>query len=197
MPLCNEISYEYIEHIIEIFPDTLIGIDLQGFIRKIDSNGVVSYTYDNDLISNIKDIINLIGNRLILKGSEVEMKLLSGCEEFHEIMDFFRNFNSDSIFIMTMGEKGSLLVKNGEQIINVPAFKPKKVKDETGAGDVYLAIFLLEYLFSDKSWNAVKKSAYIASAAASFLVEEKGTNGVQTKKKIIQRVQSKNYIKNI
>ena len=194
VPLCNEISYEYIAKIIDLFPDTLIGIDLQGFIRKIDSKGVVSYTYDEDLISNMKDIINLIGNRLILKGSEIEMKLLSGCEDYHEIMNYFRNFKGNSIFIMTMGEQGSWLVKNGEKILKIPAFKPKRVKDETGAGDVYLAIFLLEYLLSDKSWNAVEKSGYIASAAASFLVEEKGTDGVQTKKKTMQRVQRKNYI---
>jgi sugar/nucleoside kinase (ribokinase family) len=122
------------------------------------------------------------------------MKLLSGCEDYHEIMNYFRNFKGNSIFIMTLGEQGSLLVKNGEKTLKIPAFKPRRVRDETGAGDVYLAIFLMEYLLSDKSWNAVENSAYIASAAASFLVEEKGTDGVQTKNKIMRRVQRKNYI---
>jgi len=194
VPLCNEISYEYIAQIVNLFPNTLIGIDVQGFIRKIDSQGVVSYAPDKDLISNIKKIINLVGNRLILKGSEIEMQLISGCKEYHEIMNFFRTFNDNSIFIMTLGEHGSWLVKNGQQLLKIPAFQAKGVKDETGAGDVYLAIFILEYYLSDNSWTAVEKCAYLASAAASFLIEEKGTNGVETKKKILKRVQKKKYI---
>ena len=194
VPLCNEISYNYIKKIVKLFPNALFGIDVQGFIRKIDSKGVISYDREEYLISNIKEITNLIGNRLILKGSETEMQIISGYNEYNKIMEFFRRFNGHSIYIMTLGEQGSWLIKNGEPLLKIPAFKPRRVKDETGAGDVYLAIFLLEYLLSDKSWNGVKKSAYKASAAASFLIEEKGTNGVETKKKIMKRLQRKNYI---
>lgn len=194
VPLCNEISYDYIAKILELFPNALIGIDVQGFIRKVDAQGIISYTPDENLISNMKNIINMIGPRLILKGSEIEMQLISGRKEYHEIMDFFRNFNSNSIFIMTLGEQGSWLVRNTEKLLKVPAFKPKRVRDETGAGDVYLAIFLLEYLLSDKNWDSIKMCAYKASCAASFLIEEKGTNGVETKKKIMNRLLRKKYI---
>ncbi|MEJ2295243.1 MAG: PfkB family carbohydrate kinase, partial [Candidatus Lokiarchaeota archaeon] len=180
-PLCNEISYEYVVNILEEYPNAIIGIDVQGFLRKIDNQGIIKYTPDEKLISNMKKIIKLIGNRLILKGSEIEMQLISGCEEYHEIMNYFKTkFNAQSIFILTLGERGSWLVKKDESILKVPAFRPKRVRDETGAGDVYLAIFLLEYLLSDKTWDAIEKSAYIASVAASFLVEEKGINGVET-----------------
>lgn len=194
VPLCNEISYYYVSRILDLFPEAIIGIDAQGFLRKIDSEGKVSYLPDETLISNIKKIIHLCGNRLILKGSEIEMKLISGYEEYHDIMNYFREFNTNSIFIMTLGESGSWLVKNDEKLLKIPAFKPRRVKDETGAGDVYLAIFLIEYILSDKNWRAVKKSAYIASAAASFLVEKKGTLGVETKRKVLKRVQKKKYI---
>jgi sugar/nucleoside kinase (ribokinase family) len=194
-PLCNEISYEYVVNILEKYPNAIIGIDAQGFLRKIDNQGIVKYAPDEKLISNMKRIIKLIGNSLILKGSEIEMQLISGCEEYHEIMEYFKTkFNTQSVFILTLGEHGSWLVKKGETILKVPAFKPKRVRDETGAGDVYLAIFLLEYLLSDKTWDAIEKCAYIASVAASFLVEEKGTNGVETKKKIMQRLEKNNYI---
>jgi sugar/nucleoside kinase (ribokinase family) len=194
-PLCNEISYEYVVNILDKFPNAIIGIDVQGFLRKIDNQGIVNYTPDEKLISNMKKIINLIGNRLILKGSEIEMKIISGCEEYHEIMNFFKTkFDSHSVFILTLGEHGSWLVKKGETILKVPAFRPKRVRDETGAGDVYLAIFLLEYLLSDKTWEAIEKCAYIASVAASFLVEEKGTNGFEVKKNIIRRLKRKSYI---
>ena len=43
VPLCNEISYEYINQLLQQFPNAYIGIDLQGFIRKIDEDGKVIY----------------------------------------------------------------------------------------------------------------------------------------------------------
>ncbi|MHA1234647.1 MAG: PfkB family carbohydrate kinase, partial [Promethearchaeota archaeon] len=194
-PLCNEISYEYVSKIVKKFPNSYIGIDLQGFIRYINDNGEVSYIRDEGIISNMIKIINLIGDRLILKGSEVEMKLLSNHEEHPKIMDYFKKFGNKAIFIMTMGEAGSLILKNGENILNIPAYKPKRVLDETGAGDVYLTIFLYELLNSDMTWEEIEKSAHLASAAASFLVEKKGPRGFEARKRILKRVASKNYIK--
>jgi len=195
VPLCNEISYEYVSKILELFPNAYIGIDLQGFLRKIDTNGRVSYIPDKEIISNMKRIINLIGERLILKGSEIEMKLLSGCEDLYDAMECFNQFESKSIFIMTMGEAGSMIIKNEEELLEIPAFRAKNVIDETGAGDVYLAIFLYEFLQSDKSWLSIRDSAYLASAAASFLVEKKGPSGFKSKEKVLERLKSKNYIK--
>ena len=194
-PLCNEISFDYISQLLKKFPDAYIGIDLQGFIRKIDEKGNVSYIYDNEIISNITQMIALIGDKLILKGSEEEMKLLvNEYDDTYKVMNHFINYNTEGIFIMTLGEKGSLIYKKGNQILKIPAFKPKKVVDETGAGDVYFSIFLYEYLHSDKSWEKIKRSAYLASAAASFLVEKKGPSGFTSKRKILKRINRKDYI---
>ena len=96
---------------------------------------------------------------------------------------------------MTLGEAGSMIIKYGQDLLRIPAFKPNNVKDETGAGDVYLAIFMYEYINSDKSWKSVNNAAYLASAAASFLVEKPGPAGFKSKKKVIDRVMGKNYIK--
>ena len=193
-PLCNEISFEYVSKIVNTFPNTFIGIDLQGFIRYIDDDGEVSYVRDEAIISNMIAIINLIGDRLILKGSEVEMKLLSNHKEPQKIMEYFKNFENKAIYIMTMGEAGSLILKNGENLLKIPAYKPKRVLDETGAGDVYLTIFLYELLNSDMTWEEIEKNAHLASAAASFLVEKKGPKGFETRKRILKRVASNNYI---
>jgi len=192
-PLCNEISFEYVSKIVKKFPNTYIGIDLQGFIRYINDDGEVSYIRDENIISNMIKIIDLIGDRLILKGSEVEMKLLSDHKEHPKIMSYFKKFGNRAIFIMTMGEAGSLILKNGENL-KIPAYKPKRVLDETGAGDVYLTIFLYELLNSDMTWEEIEKSAHLASAAASFLVEKKGPQGFEARKRIVKRVASKNYI---
>ena len=196
VPLCNEISYDYIKQILIKFPDVYIGIDLQGFIRKIDENGKVAYVYDDIIISNIKKIINSIGDRLILKGSEEEMSILAEeCDDYEKIMLHCNKFENEGIYIMTLGEKGSMLTKRGEKVLNIPAFMPKKVVDETGAGDVYFSIFLYEFIYSDKSWNSIEKAALLASAAASFLVEKKGPAGFVSKKAVLKRMRKKKYIK--
>ena len=194
-PLCNEISYSYVSKILEAFPKAYIGIDLQGFIRNIDKSGKVSYLREDSTIANITKIISLIGDRLILKGSEIEMKMLSNLEHPDKIMNWCKVFNNNAIYIMTMGEAGSMIMKCGEELIEIPAYKPKRVVDETGPGDVYLAIFLYEFFLSDKSWKKIEEIGYIASAAASFLVEKKGPVGFETKNKVMKRVRSKNYIK--
>jgi sugar/nucleoside kinase (ribokinase family) len=194
-PLCNEISHDYLSMILNKFPNALIGMDLQGFIRKINDDGEVSYEQEKNIILNMRKIIDLIGERLVLKGSEIEMKLLAGgSEDLNEIMSHFNKFNLKGIYIMTLGEAGSMLIKHGEELLHVPAFTSRGVIDETGAGDVYLAIFLHEFINSDMTWDSVRNAACLGSSAASFLVEAIGTAGFGTKEEIIERVKSKNYI---
>lgn len=196
VPLCNEISFDFISKIVEYFPNVYIGIDLQGFIRKIDEDGKVSYIYDEEIFSNITKIITLVGKNLILKGSGIEMKLLARKgDDLNEVMNFFEKFSVDGIYIMTLGEKGSYIVKNGEKILKIPAYKSKKVIDETGAGDIYFSIFLYEFVQSDKSWKSVSKAAHLASAAASFVIEKKSTNGFEPKKKVLKRIEKGEFIK--
>ncbi|UCC19414.1 MAG: hypothetical protein JSV62_15130 [Promethearchaeota archaeon] len=195
VPLCNEIPYKFVVQILQQFPDAYIAVDLQGFIRNIDNDGKVEYIYENELISNMKKIIDLIGDRLILKGSEEEMNLLaSECEDYEKIMIHCNEYDNNGIYIMTLGENGSMITKKGERILNIPAFKSKRVLDETGAGDVYFSIFLYEFIHSNKSWQAVKKAAYLASSAASFLIEKKGPAGFETKIKVMKRVNKAKYI---
>ena len=194
VPLCNEISYEYVSKILRKFPKAYFGIDLQGFIRNIDESGKVSYIREESTIANITKIIKLIGDRLILKGSEIEMKLLSDQVDPNKIMEWFNIFDNEAIYIMTMGEAGSMIMKRGENMIKIPAYKPKRVVDETGPGDVYLAIFLYELINSDMKWKQIEEIGYTASAAASFLVEKKGPEGFESKKKVMKRVRSKNYL---
>ncbi|TFF63488.1 MAG: hypothetical protein EU521_01490 [Promethearchaeota archaeon] len=196
VPLCNELDIQYVEHIVENFPETYIGIDLQGFIREIDENGNVSLAKKEETIIKINKIISIIGNKLILKGSEEEMKLLSGKQDLNEVMEYFNNVQYKGISIMTLGDKGSMITQRGKKMLIIPAFKPDKVVDETGAGDVYLSIFMYEYLTSNKSWEKIAEAGYLASAAASFVVEKIGTQGVKKKEKVLERLNSKKYIKN-
>lgn len=192
VPICNEISYEFVKKMEKKYDDIYYGIDLQGFIRKINKRGRIKLERDNILLQRLSKIINLLGERLILKGSENEMKLVSDKEDWDNIMNFFKNYKC--ISIMTLGESGSLICRRGEDVIRIPAYQSDQVVDETGAGDVYLAIFLYEFLNSDKSWTAVKKVAHLASSAASFDVEKKGVNGFKSKEEVKDRIKEENII---
>jgi len=74
--------------------------------------------------------------------------------------------------IITMGEMGSrVCTQNGE--ISIPAVKPKKVEDPTGAGDSYRG-GLISGLARG---NDIRECAKMGSVCASFAVECYGTQG--------------------
>lgn len=192
-PICGEISKKYVHNICKAFPGVPIGIDAQGFLRSIDEEGTVSLVRDTKLIEEILEIIDIIGERLIFKGSEEEMKIVCGRDNFDEIMEFFDDSRFKGISIMTLGDKGSMLTKTGKPLKIIPAFKPKVLADETGAGDVYLAILMYELIKTNKDWVSIETAALKASAAASYLVEQIGPSGFKDKNKVLERVKTKNY----
>ncbi|MFO8018835.1 MAG: PfkB family carbohydrate kinase [Promethearchaeia archaeon] len=191
VPICNEISFEFVRKIHKTFPNACIGIDLQGFVRTIDKEGNVLLDSNGEKKKIILKIIELLGDRLICKGSKKEMQYVSGKREMKEIMNFYRKF--EGISIMTLGKDGSLITQKDHEIIEIPAYRPEISIDETGAGDVYLSIFIYEYLKSTKEWDTIKKIGKLAASAASFLIEEKGVAGFKPKKIIKKRIKRKNY----
>ncbi len=72
--------------------------------------------------------------------------------------------------IVTQGEAGSL-VSSLDEIIRIPAIKPKKAVDPTGAGDAYRG-GLISGLVQGKN---IKDCAMMGSVCASFCVECHGT----------------------
>jgi hypothetical protein len=182
-PLCGEISVDYVEKLNKMLDSVYFGVDVQGFIREVDNNGKISLS--SEKAKDLFYFMELLDDRLILKGSEQEMKVLSDIGDFGV---------SDSLVITTCGKKGSVIRKRGEQVLKICAYKPRSVMDETGLGDVYGAIFVYEYLNSDKSWESVRRAGLTASSAASFLVEYPGPSGFVSKKKVIKRLENKKYI---
>ncbi len=120
---------------------------------------------------NPKTIGELIRYFHIVKASIEDCQYLFGAEEGmeEEVGELIVNLGAD-ISIVTLGEKGSF-VCSAKGTFRMPAFL-SQVKDCTGAGDVYMAGFLVEYLRT----KDVRKSALFASATASIVIE--GTGGV-------------------
>ncbi len=105
----------------------------------------------NIVKASIEDCYFLFRDKASLKES---IKILHGWEA--------------QVVIITLGEKGSI-ISNGNDLIKIPVFKTKTV-DTTGAGDVYCAAFLKEYLKTDDLY----KSGLYASAASSIITEKTG-----------------------
>jgi len=78
--------------------------------------------------------------------------------------------NNIKAVIVSYGEKGSKIYSDGDWV-NIPAVKPKKVLDPTGAGDAHRAGFLASLI---KGYDLVE-CGRIGSVVASFIIEKYGT----------------------
>jgi fructokinase len=115
-----------------------------------------------------QDFYNLLKNDLnILIGNENEINELTGKENLLDSINQLKKF--DKLIVITRSDKGSLAIKNNE-VINCESVKVDKVLDLTGAGDLFAAGFLKEYL--DKS--DIKKCLTVGSITASKIIQKIG-----------------------
>ena len=115
-----------------------------------------------------QDFYDLLKNDLnILIGNENEINELTGKKNLLDSINQLKKFNK--VIIITRSDKGSLAIKDNE-IVNCESIKVDKVLDLTGAGDLFAAGFLKEYL--DKS--DIKKCLTTASIAASKIIQKIG-----------------------
>ena len=160
-------------------------IFLEGYLwDKGDSEKMFKYSINIAKQNNIKiamslsdifcvtrhrqDFYNLLKNDLnILIGNENEINELTGKKNLLDSINQLKEF--DKLIVITRSDKGSLAIKNNK-IINCESIKVDKVLDLTGAGDLFAAGFLKEYL--DKS--DIKKCLTIGSIAASKIIQKIG-----------------------
>ena len=115
-----------------------------------------------------QDFYNLFKNDLnILIGNENEINELTNKKNLLDSINQLKEFNK--LVIITRSDKGSLAIKNSE-IISCDSVKVDKIVDLTGAGDLFAAGFLKEYL--DKS--EIKKCLTTGSILASRVIRKIG-----------------------
>ena len=115
-----------------------------------------------------EDFYNLLINDLdILIGNENEINELTNKKNLLESMNQLKKLNK--LIVITRSEKGSVAIKDNV-IVNCDSMKVKKVVDLTGAGDLFAAGFLKEYL--DKS--EIKECLITASMLASKIIQQVG-----------------------
>jgi fructokinase len=115
-----------------------------------------------------EDFFNLLKNDLnILISNENEINELMKKNNLLDSINELKNINK--LIIITRSENGSVAILNNE-ILNCESIKVEKVLDLTGAGDLFAAGFLKEYL--DKS--NIKKCLQAGSKLAAQVIQKIG-----------------------
>jgi fructokinase len=115
-----------------------------------------------------EDFFKLLKNDLnILIGNENEINELMQKKNLLDSINELKSINK--LIIITRSENGSVAVLNNE-ITNCESTKVERVLDLTGAGDLFAAGFLKEYL--DKS--NIKKCLQIGSVLAAKIIQKIG-----------------------
>jgi fructokinase len=115
-----------------------------------------------------QDFYNLLKNDLnILIGNENEINELANKKNLLDSVNQLKELNK--LIVITRSENGSMAIKNNE-IINCNSIKVKEVLDLTGAGDLFAAGFLKEYLDN----SDIKKCLKTGSMLASKIIQKIG-----------------------
>jgi sugar/nucleoside kinase (ribokinase family) len=169
-PVAGELPAETISRLSEI--TELISLDPQGFVRSFNEEGIAT------LATPLKIMFEKVK---IFKSSEQELKATTGTNDLIKSVARIRNAGPE-IVIVTKGVHGISLFLDGMQY-EIPSFKPPKIVDYTGAGDVFIGAFMAQYLKEDHPiWCAA-----IGSAAASFVIEGLGPSRFGESSEILER----------
>lgn len=170
-PVAGEVSYKVVKKLKNCAD--LLSLDPQGLVRKFDEKGNVT-------LGSLKNkrMLELVD---IYKSSLNEIKAATGRSRLDSAIKAVHDYGVETV-IVTLGMKGAVL-SVGETSYNIPAYKSKKIVDPTGAGDVFVGGFLVEYIRGENSlWCAC-----VGSAAASLVVEAAGPTFFGDKAEIHRR----------
>ncbi len=109
--------------------------------------------------------LDLVKNKLdITFANEQEMMTLIDVKKFDEVINFARNTNK--LIVVTRGDKGAILI-NKDEIVECSAKDNIKIKDLTGAGDLFAGGFLHGFI-NNKS---TKESLEIGTEMSSKVIQ--------------------------
>ena len=114
----------------------------KAFNKAINSSKTVAMSL-SDLFCverHKSQFLDLVKNRLdIIFANEQEILSLIDSNIFSEVISFSKSLNKN--IVITRGDKGAISIKNAE-VVECSAQKNLKIKDLTGAGDLFAAGFL-------------------------------------------------------
>jgi len=153
-PLDQEID----EGVFQCFDEqVLIGVTPQGFLRRWDDQGQVSFI-DWDPPEAVLRRINV----LVLSEQDVP--------DPHSLVRAWERLID--VIVVTRAERGATVFHEGESC-DYPA-RPAEQVDPTGAGDVFAAAFMIRLIETNDPCQA----AQFANTVASFSIEGPGVSGI-------------------
>ena len=115
-----------------------------------------------------ESFLNLVKNKLdIVFANEQEITSLINTRNFNDVITFGKELNN--LVIITRGAKGSVVISKNE-VVECSAQKNLKIKDLTGAGDLFASGFLDGYINKKNS----KESLELGTKMASKIIEKIG-----------------------
>lgn len=170
-PIANEITLTLIREVAESVP--LVSLDPQGLLRGFSDDGRV-FLHGIDDLSFLRYVS-------VLKASKEELRAMTGIDDairaLRKVMEL-----GVGVAIVTVGVSGAF-VSTQDGVFYIPAAQPRRFVDPTGAGDSFMGGFLAEYLRGgDVLW-----CASVGSSAASYVVEEVGSEGFKGRRKVYER----------
>jgi len=170
-PIAGEITYDLAEKLRSCAE--VLSLDPQGLVRSFDENGNVT-------LGSLADerILKLVN---IYKSSLTEIEAVTNQSNLDSAIKAIHSHGVE-VVIVTLGMKGAALSVEGK-FYNIPACKPQKFVDPTGAGDAFIGGFLTEYI----NGANYPRCACVGSATASLVVEALGPTFLGDKAEIYRR----------
>jgi hypothetical protein len=158
-PVANEVD----PNIINIFPNSFIGLTPQGWMRSRDRDNIVKYHF----WEHAEVLLNR-ANAVVLSIEDIK--------EDEGIIQSYAN--QTRVLVVTEGANGARVYWNGDgRHFSAPKVH---VNDMTGAGDIFATAFFDKLERSKNPWESAKLAIQIASNS----VARKGLAGVPTNKEI-------------
>ena len=110
-----------------------------------NSNKVAMSLSDQFCVDRHKEhFLDLVKNKLdITIANEQEMMSLTNAKDFNEVINFSKNL--EKLVVITRGDKGAISI-SGQKITENGINEKLKIKDLTGAGDLFAAGYLHGYI---------------------------------------------------
>ncbi len=158
-PVANEVD----PGLVRAFPNALIGLTPQGWLRTWDKEGNVQFTDWLEAGYVLEQATAAVISIEDVRGDE------SYIEEFASHI---------RILAVTEGAQGARIYWNGD----VRRFTPPKMKeiDPTGAGDIFAAAFFIRLYTTRDPWEAGR----FATQLAAYSVTRPGLEGIPTAQEI-------------
>jgi hypothetical protein len=161
------IAQEVDPKLVRAFPNSFVGLTLQGWLRGWDVEGRVHFSDWPEA-------------RFVLENANAAILSIEDVEFDEGFIEEF--LSAIRLLVVTEGAKGARLYWNGD----LRTFRPPEIYDgdATGAGDIFATSFFFRYNSTRDPWEAAR----FATQLASLSVTRNGLNGIPTFTEVQQQL---------